>query len=94
MRGLAGVETFVARLVVLLALAQTCQAALTSWTTTIGPQVMLQNTTTGQIRYSYCNSYGSPIYSYTADTYFNLTYPPKNGTALAGVGWWTNTNTV
>ena len=63
--------------------------------TPLGPQLMLQNTTTGQIRYSYCNSSGSPVYSYDdATTYFELTYPPKNGTSLSGVGWWTPNNTV
>jgi hypothetical protein len=79
-------------LVFLLATIPCSEAAIAAWWTTIGPQLMLQNTTTGLIRHSACNSYGTPIYSYEDDTYFDSSYKAKNGTALAGVGWWSSTD--
>ena len=95
MATLAGLRALPLQIALLLAGAQTCLAnAIAAWQTTIGPQVMLQDPVTADIRYSYCNSYGTPVYSYTDDTNFPLTYPAKNGTNLAGVGWWDNTKTV
>ncbi len=78
----------------LLVVAQTCQAAMTAWMTDAGPQLMIQNMTTGAIMYSDCNSTKTPVYTYDPDKSFKLTYPPRNGTALAGVGWWTGKMTV
>ncbi|KAK3935680.1 hypothetical protein QBC46DRAFT_45021 [Diplogelasinospora grovesii] len=82
----------------LLALAATAivpsEAAMAAWWTGIGPQVILQNETTGQIQYSICNSNGQPFYSYTGGSAFSLSYKPKIGTALAGTGYWDSTKTV
>ncbi|KAL2023562.1 hypothetical protein VTK56DRAFT_2170 [Thermocarpiscus australiensis] len=74
--------------------ASPVRAAIAAWWNGIGPQIMLQNETTGLIRYSACNSNDQPTYSYTDDSVFSLVYKPKNGTALAGTGWWTNVITV
>ena len=91
---LAGLRALPMQLVLLLAAVQTCEATIAAWITGIGPQILHQNMTTGQLRYSFCNSFDTPIYSYTEDTALKLSYPAKNGTTLAGVGWWDNTITV
>ncbi len=65
------------QLALLLAVFQTCQATITAWVTGIGPQIMLQNTTTTDIRYSYCNSFNSPIYNTTEDTSFSSPTLPR-----------------
>jgi hypothetical protein len=69
-------------------------AAITAWLTEIGPQVILQNKTTSQIRYSACNSNDQPQYSYSDRRFFSLSHSPKNGTPLAGAGWWNQLNTT
>ncbi|KAK3693600.1 hypothetical protein B0T22DRAFT_44599 [Podospora appendiculata] len=69
-------------------------AAIASWWTDIGPQVILQNATTGAIRYSACNSYDSPAYSPTDGSALSLIFKPKAGTPLAGAGWWDETTTT
>lgn len=65
-----------------------CEAAIAAWWTAVGPQVMLQNTSTGLLRYSACNSYDTPLYSYDDASFFSTGPQPKHGTALSGVGWY------
>lgn len=88
------------QLVLLLGAAQTTWAATSSagkmaaWFTTIGPQILVQNLTTGGIMYSSCNSYTTPIFPNDPPNLLSLTYQPRNGTAVAGTGWWDNTKTT
>ncbi|KAK0655789.1 hypothetical protein B0T16DRAFT_302194, partial [Cercophora newfieldiana] len=70
------------------------QAAIASWLTGIGPQIILQNLTTGAIRHSPCNSFNTAYYSHTEAYELPLTYKPKYETALAGVGYWTEITTI
>lgn len=74
--------------------AATTQATIAAWWTDLGPQVILQNDTTGQIRYSACNSRDQPQYSATDNSTFSLKYKPKKGTPLGGGGYVSNTKTV
>ncbi|KAK4239174.1 hypothetical protein C8A03DRAFT_14440 [Achaetomium macrosporum] len=69
-------------------------AAIAAWWTEIGPQIILQNQTTSQIRYSACNVNDQPRYSYSDSRFFSLSHSPKNGTPLAGAGWWNQLNTT
>lgn len=88
------------QLVLLLGAAQTTWAVATSagkmasWFTTIGPQVLVQNLTTGGIMYSSCNSYDTPIFPNDPPNLLSLTYQPRNGTAVAGTGWWDEVKTT
>ncbi|GAB1311653.1 Fucose-specific lectin [Madurella fahalii] len=70
------------------------RAAISAWWTEIGPQVILQNETTGLIRYSACNSYDDPKYSYTDGSVLSLTHKPRLGTPLAGTGYWADRMTI
>src|SRR4051794_3888444 len=54
----------------------------------------IHNTTTGAVRHSPCNSFGTAYYSHTDSSEVPLTYKPKNGTALAGVGYWNEKTTI
>ncbi|KAL2130226.1 hypothetical protein VTI74DRAFT_6723 [Chaetomium olivicolor] len=74
--------------------AAPAQAGMAAWWNGIGPQIILQNETTNQIRYSACNSFDVPKYSYTDGNVLALSQKPKAGTPLAGVGWWTEKNTI
>ncbi|KAL2158388.1 hypothetical protein VTH06DRAFT_4436 [Thermothelomyces fergusii] len=67
--------------------------SISAWHTSLGPQVILVNDTTNEIRYTACNSDGVPAYSYTEDYALTLDIPPKVGTPVAGVGWYDNTMT-
>lgn len=79
----------------LLAFAATTQATMAAWWTDLGPQVILQNATTGLIQYSACNSKGQPQYSATDKSTFSLDeHKPKKGTPLGGAGWFDSTQTV
>jgi len=70
-------------------------ASMAAWMTGYGPQIIIQNATTGAVRHSPCNAYGTPTYSYTDSGYeLPLIIKPKNGTALAGTGWWDNVKTM
>ena len=87
------------QLVLLLGAVQsTCaagsQGKMAAWMTTIGPQILMQNLTTGGIMYSSCNSYDTPIFPNDPPNMLSLTYQPRNGTAVAGTGWWDNTATT
>ncbi|KAJ9155273.1 Protein crumbs 3 [Pleurostoma richardsiae] len=73
----------------LLGAVQTCSAGrLAAWWTDIGPQVLVQNTSTTAIMYSMCNSNNTPIFPTDPPNLLSLSYQPRNGTAVAGVGWW------
>ncbi|KAK0633101.1 hypothetical protein B0T14DRAFT_505848 [Immersiella caudata] len=81
-------------LLLLAAAVSPSQAAIAAWWNGIGPQIILQNTTTGAIRHSPCNSFGTAYYSHSDGSELPLTYKPKNGTALAGVGYWNEITTI
>jgi hypothetical protein len=81
-------------LLLLGAAASPARAAIAAWWNGIGPQIILHNETTGQIRYSACNSYDQPRYSYTDGSVLSLTFKPKVGTPLAGTGWFNEKYTV
>ncbi|KAM7217321.1 hypothetical protein V8F06_007264 [Rhypophila decipiens] len=71
----------------------TLSHAMAAWFTDFGPQVILQNDTTGAIHYTTCNSDGQPTYS--VDNVFKLVeYPPKKNTALTGSGYYDSEKTV
>ncbi|KAL2147081.1 hypothetical protein VTI28DRAFT_963 [Corynascus sepedonium] len=84
----------VAKLLVLGTAASPVWAgSIAAWYTAYGPQVILLNDTTNEIRYSACNSRDEPRYSYTGDYSFDLGIKPKNGTPVTGVGWYDNGRT-
>ncbi|KAM7205344.1 hypothetical protein V8F33_001175 [Rhypophila sp. PSN 637] len=71
----------------------TLSHAMAAWFTDFGPQVILQNDSTGAIHYTTCNSEGQPTYS--VDNVFKLVeYPPKKNTALTGSGYYDSKKTV
>ncbi|KAL2269057.1 hypothetical protein VTJ83DRAFT_3903 [Remersonia thermophila] len=80
--------------VLLGAVVGPARAAIAAWSTENGPQIVLQNETTGHLRYSACNTYDEARYSYTDPNVLSLTYKPKNGTPLAGSGWWNEITTI
>lgn len=59
-----------------------------------GPVLMTQDDETGSIRYSLCNGEdNTPIFPSDRSITVPLEeYPPKNGTSLAGGGWWDGTD--
>lgn len=66
---------------------------MAAWFTDFGPQVILQNDTTGQIHYTTCNTEGQPTYSH--ENVLELAaYPPKKNTALTGSGYYDDVQTV
>ncbi|KAK1833200.1 hypothetical protein QBC39DRAFT_347133 [Podospora conica] len=79
---------------VLAAAVAPSHAAMAAWWTGIGPQIILQNTTTGAIRHSPCNAFGVPTYSHTDSRVLPLSQDAKMGTALAGAGWWNEKTTT
>ena len=79
--------SLLSKLLLVGAAASPAHAAIAAWWNGIAPQIILQNDTTNQIRYSACNSKGSPKYSPTDGRVFSLSWKPKAGTPLAGVGW-------
>lgn len=69
--------------------------SLAAWWTDISPAILYQDDQTAGIRYSLCNSNNTPVLP--ADKTITLPllkYPPKNGTSLAGTGWWDGKKTV
>ncbi|KLU83357.1 hypothetical protein MAPG_02419 [Magnaporthiopsis poae ATCC 64411] len=81
--------------ILLLSLAvQSCSASMAAWLTTLGPQVIRQNETTGAIMYSFCNSTGTPVFPVDNPNTLSLAFEPRNGTAITGKGWWDNQKTV
>ncbi|KAK0737531.1 hypothetical protein B0T21DRAFT_166997 [Apiosordaria backusii] len=75
-------------LLLLRAAVSPAHARVAAWWNGVGPQIILQNETTGLIRYSRCNLFDNPKYSYTDGSVLSLTYKPKNDTPLAGSGYW------
>lgn len=86
--------SLISSLLLLGASVAPAQAGIAAWWNGIGTQLILQNETTGLIRYSRCNKYDTPVYSPSDDSVFSLDYKPKNGTPLTGVGYWTNVITM
>ncbi|KAK3954850.1 hypothetical protein QBC32DRAFT_335219 [Pseudoneurospora amorphoporcata] len=71
------------------------EATMASWWNTVASQVVVLNETTGQYRYTRCNSMGMDTiyYSTTGGNYLNFTEsPPKTGSPLTGTGWYDQTN--
>ncbi|KAI1875932.1 uncharacterized protein JN550_001428 [Neoarthrinium moseri] len=68
--------------------------SMAAWWTDLGPSLLVQDEESGNIRYSLCNSQDTPILpedkTITAPLF---KYKPKNGTALAGTGWWDHQQT-
>ncbi|KAK4162004.1 hypothetical protein QBC43DRAFT_242418 [Cladorrhinum sp. PSN259] len=87
-------SSLLSTLLLLGAAASPARAAIAAWWDGIGPQIILQNETTGQIRYSKCGQHDTPFYSPTDGSVLSLDYTPKNGTPLAGTGYWTNVITI
>ncbi|EGO53607.1 hypothetical protein NEUTE1DRAFT_150876 [Neurospora tetrasperma FGSC 2508] len=72
------------------------EATMASWWNSVAGQVVVLNETTGQYRYTRCNTMGMDTiyYSTTGGNYLNFTQsPPKAGSPLAGTGWYDQTNT-
>jgi hypothetical protein len=69
-------------------------SSIAAWWTGYGPQILVLNETTNQIRYSACNSQDDAKYSYTDGSVLSLSHRPKAGTPLAGVGWYDEVKTV
>jgi len=80
-------------LLLLGAAASPARASIAAWWTEVGPQIILQNATTNQIRYSACNSRNQAKYSYADASVFSLKYKPKVGTPVTGVGWYNKKET-
>jgi len=68
--------------------------SMAAWSTDYGPQVMLVNDTTNEIRYTTCNSKDEPTYSYDDSYAFDLWIKPKTGTPVTGQGWYNNEITI
>lgn len=65
-----------------------CGAIASWWTDPLGATLIVQDDETALIRYSLCNSNGTPVLPKDKSlTLPLLKYPPKNGTGLTGVGW-------
>ncbi|KAK9420876.1 hypothetical protein SUNI508_00967 [Seiridium unicorne] len=68
---------------------QVSAGSMAAWWTDLGPSLLLQDDDSADIRYSLCTSEDTPILpedkTITAPLY---KYKPKNGTALAGTGWY------
>ncbi|KXJ93697.1 hypothetical protein Micbo1qcDRAFT_158552 [Microdochium bolleyi] len=59
------------------------------WTNDYGPALLMQDDASGGLRYSLCNSRGTPIFpNDTSIVAPLLSFPPKKGTALAAGGWY------
>ena len=86
--------SLLSKLLLVAAAASPAHAAIAAWWNGIAPQIILQNDTTNQIRYSACNSKGSPKYSSSDGRFFSLSFKPKAGTPLAGVGWGDTSSTT
>jgi hypothetical protein len=91
---MAKMASLFAKLLLVAATASPARAAMAAWWNEIGPQIILLNETTNQIRYSPCNSFGEARYSHDDDRVLELEYTPKIGTPLAGVGWYNRVLTV
>ncbi|KAH7191893.1 uncharacterized protein B0J16DRAFT_353504 [Fusarium flagelliforme] len=73
----------------MLAWIQPCYShALYAYNTERTIQVGAQDPTTGKILYSNCNSKKTPIFPLDKPNILDAKETPKNGTALAGAGWY------
>ncbi|EQB58768.1 hypothetical protein GCG54_00009140 [Colletotrichum gloeosporioides] len=61
---------------------------LMSWWTELSPQIAMQDPTTLKILHSACNSNSTPIFPTDGKNAFDLQKTPRNGSALAGAGWY------
>lgn len=61
--------------------------ALASWYTNLGPQVIYQNASTGDLMYSVDTGSGPGTGGFTSWAKLPLTTPAKAGTSLAGTGF-------
>jgi hypothetical protein len=61
--------------------------AIAAWHNTYGAQVILQNSTTGDVYYSNCNSNGPPVFPMAPLNVFPFSTKPKLGSAFAGTGY-------
>ncbi|KAK4102957.1 hypothetical protein N658DRAFT_485156 [Parathielavia hyrcaniae] len=88
--------SLVSILVLLGAAASPAAASIAAWWNGQGAQIIVQNETgtANEIRYSACNSLGSPQYSSVDERVLLLVEAPKYGTPLAGVGWFENEQTI
>ncbi|RBR20143.1 uncharacterized protein FIESC28_05422 [Fusarium coffeatum] len=78
-------------LLFLVAWIQPCySSALYAYATDRTTQVGIQDPATGKIYYSNCNSEDTPIFPLDKPNVLETDHKPRNGTALAGVGWWDN----
>ncbi|CEI63823.1 hypothetical protein FVEN_g9130 [Fusarium venenatum] len=73
----------------LAAWTQPCHSsALYAYATDRTTQVGIQDVSTGKIYYSNCNSEDTPIFPLDKPNVLDTENKPRNGTALAAVGWW------
>lgn len=86
--------SLLSKLLLVGAAVSPAHAAIAAWANDIGVQLLLQNETTNELRYSACNSKDVPQYSYVDGSVLSLAYKPKTGTPLAGVGWWNKQYTM
>jgi hypothetical protein len=61
--------------------------AIAAWHNSYGAQVILQNSTTGDVYYSDCNSNGAPVFSTNPLNVFSFSKKPKLGSSFAGTGY-------
>ncbi|KAH6949182.1 hypothetical protein DER45DRAFT_513460 [Fusarium avenaceum] len=66
----------------------TYSSALYAFATDRTTQVGIQDPATGKIYYSSCNSEDTPIFPLDKPNVLDTDNKPRNGTALAGAGWW------
>jgi len=61
----------------------------------MGPQIIKQDPAAGGFVYSMCNSKDTPIFPTNPPLMLSISsdYTPKNGTPLAGQGWYTSGTT-
>ncbi|KAF6838927.1 hypothetical protein CPLU01_02197 [Colletotrichum plurivorum] len=63
-------------------------SGLTAWWTELSPHMAKQDPTTGKILYSACHSNSTPIFPTDGSNAFKLRKLPRNGTSVAGAGWY------
>lgn len=61
--------------------------AIAAWHNTYGAQVIIQNSTTGDVYYSNCNSQDQPTFPTAPLNVFPFTKKPKLGSAFTGIGY-------
>ncbi|KAK5663174.1 hypothetical protein OQA88_6591 [Cercophora sp. LCS_1] len=84
-----------AALFLVAAAVSPCQAAIAAWWNGIAPQILIQNADSSDIRHSACNQFGTPAYSPSDKKYvLPLNIKAKQGTPLAGVGYWNEMTTI